>query len=78
MKKFLHSKQQFPFFKDVSKIAQNQLKPRHDGTENKSSLRKGTHKIGCDTENIHCLPKPATGKFKSTDTSGLVDNLNKR
>ena len=40
MKKFLHSKRQFPFFKDVSKIAQNKLKPRHDGTENKSSLRK--------------------------------------
>ena len=78
MKKFLHSKRQFPFFKDVSKIAQNKLKPRHDGTENKSSLRKGTHKIGCDTENIHCLPKTAIGKFDSTDTSGLVDNLNKR
>ena len=40
MNKFLHSKQQFPFFKDVSKIAQNKLKPRHDGTENKSSFKK--------------------------------------
>ena len=59
-------------------MAQNELKPRPDGTENKSSLRKGTYKIGCDRENIHCLPKTASGKFDSTDTSGLVDNLNKR
>ena len=73
MKKFLHSKQQFPFFKDVSKIAQSKLKPRHDGTENKSSLKKGTYDIGCDRENSHCLPKTATGKFDCTDTSGPVD-----